>query len=301
MSLSKLKINIQSWLLRPFEIILRSWPEKQRSIKPVWIIGAPRSGTTLTYQLFCSFFKTSYLTNRVAERYRIALISRFFERIFFSKSLNPKSFKSKFGKTHSPNDPHEGGAFFYQFFPVEEPSAESLGINKRKKFRKLIQRLAYPSELFVSKNTVHSLRIKALADAFPESQFIWVTRDKADTAYSILKARVSQKIDTKEWWGVKPPGWQERIGLTEKKRVLWQISEVETIIEKDLMKTNRPFFKVSYKDVCEKPHKVMNEIAKEFGLNDYISKDDDFIPDSFNYSTSPKDSLAEEIRILVQN
>lgn len=299
MTLQQFVISSQSILCKPIE----NWLRKRRqdniqNILPVWIIGAPRSGTTLTYQLLCKYFEAYYLTNRVAKRYRISLVTRIVERFFYSNPPAPASFESKFGNTQAPGDPHEGGQFFYQFFPKEDPYAASADISEsqNKNFRNIIEAISYPQALFISKNTFHSLRIQVLAEVFPQSAFIWVRREIESTVYSILKAREKLNIPDEEWWGIKPPGWEEMQDQSTIDKTIWQVRETENIIETDLKNKNAAYLEVTYRQVCEDPMEVLKEIEQKFGLAQHRRKDRSFIPDSFSYSTSPEDELAKKIK-----
>ncbi|MBO6584540.1 MAG: sulfotransferase [Gracilimonas sp.] len=298
MKLSQFLISLQSIALKPIERYFRKSLTYNHNVKPVWIIGVPRSGTTLAYQLFCTAFKTSYLSNRVVKRYRIALLTRMAERFLYSKKLIPPSFESAYGYTQSANGPHEGGPLFYQYFPKEYPytDADDLDEKDAKEFKRVIQAISYPNKLFVSKNTVHSLRIKALAKLFPDSVFLWVTRDKVATAHSIINARDANGIRSEQWWSVKPPGWIEKNKLPEIEKVVWQINEIESIIRRDLAEARVSFMKISYKDICENPRKLVEEVAHQFHLNDYVQKIGELIPPSFPYSKAPEDELAEELK-----
>lgn len=294
---SKIFKNIQSRLFQPVEQIVRKGSGFDDSLKSIWIVGAPRSGTTLTYQIFCTAFKAYYLTNRVAERYRIALLTRIFERFFYTKRLKPRSFDSNFGETASQNDPHEGGAFFYEFFPVEEPYIEKLNGQDANLLKRSVSGISRPFELFISKNTVHSLRIRALSEIFKNGVFIWVTRDKVDTAYSIIKAREKNGVNEHEWWSVRPPGWQEKKELNEIDMVLWQINEIERIIEQDLRDSKSIFLKIDYKHLCEDPKKAIKEAAKLLDLGHLLEHEHfALLPSSFKFSVAPENKLANEIR-----
>ncbi len=290
--------NIQSRIFQPFERILRRGSGADGSMKSIWIVGAPRSGTTLTYQTLCTAFKGYYLTNRVAERYRIALLSRNFERFFYTKNPKPRSFDSNFGETSFQNDPHEGGAFFYQFFPMEDPYIEKLNGQAANLLKRTVSSISKPHDLFISKNTVHSLRIRALSEIFKNGVFLWVTRDNVDTAYSIIKAREKNGVNEHEWWSVKPPGWRETKEMNEIDMVLWQITEIERIIERDLKDSKSTFLKVDYKHLCEDPKKVIQEAAEVFDLEHLLEQDRfALLPSSFKFSVAPDNKLANEIRM----
>lgn len=299
MDFNQFIISVESILGKPIEQLLRFQnKDNNRSIIPIWIIGSPRSGTTLMYQLTCSYLMGYYLTNRVANRYRISLITRAIERRLYAKSPIPTSFRSKFGNTKNENDPHEGGQFFYQFFPKEQPYSTSKDLTNKQKedIQTLIRAITTPFDLFISKNTFHSLRIKALSDLFPKSIFIWVRRETAATVYSILKARNKLQVSDKEWWGITPPGWETAQTQSVIDQTIWQVKETERIIERDLRNVHAQCAEVNYKQICEAPHSVLKSISDTYGLQKFVRANEDIIPNSFSYSDMPENSLSERIR-----
>lgn len=299
MDIHQLKISLESILFKPVEHWLRHRIQNtSKNITPIWIIGAPRSGTTLTYQLLCTYFDAYYLTNRVAERYRISLLTRLLERVFLSKPIVPSTYQSKFGSTPTSSDPHEGGQFFYQFFPKENPysTSDELTDNEKTSFQNIVKAITEPHSLFISKNTFHSLRIPALTELFPQSIFIWVRRNKAATVYSLMKAREKLEVPDAEWWSVKPPDWKNSQELPVIEKSIWQVNEIENIIERDLIAAKANWKEVSYEQICKNPYQVLKEIADRFDLHDYIQKYHSQIPDSFTYKELPENDISKEIK-----
>lgn len=297
MNWERLSSNIQSNLFIPFETLLRSQIKASHKVKPTWIVGVPRSGTTLIYQILCKGSNIYYISNRLALKYRIALLTRIIERNFIKVPLTPTSFDSKYGVTNTLSDPSEAGDFFYQFFPVKNPYSDENTLNEEQKrrVRELISAISFPQEKFVSKNTIHSLRIKALKDLFPESSFVWVSRDTISTAYSIIKARDKFNISNNEWWGIKPPGWEEQNQKSLVEKVIWQISATEKIIEEDLLASDSTFIKIDYSDICNHPGRCVKSLSTVLNMEDEFKDIDGKIPNSFGLSKAPDDMLSKEI------
>lgn len=301
MRFDRLTVSIPSILFKPFEQIVRLCARQKEGLKPIWIIGAPRSGTTLMYQIMCMAFKGSYLSNRVAKRYRIALIMRTIERIVFDLDRVPKSFESNYGRTIAPGSPHEGGQFFYEFFPKEEPYCEDLNPVMKNKFKKAVSFITSPRKIFISKNTYHSLRIKALKTAFPNSRFIWVTRNKTETIHSIIHARHKNGIPNEEWWSVKPKGWQQENKRNEIEKIIWQVEEIESVIEKSLVESASIFLKIDYEEICNNPRKLLNHISEEFDMKKDQREVFKLIPEKFEYSKRAEDEILKKIKSFLNN
>ena len=68
-----------------------------KSKPPVFIIGPPRSGTTVLYQLLCKHFNFGYTNNFVADWYNIPITAtRLYNR--FSSQKSSIELSSNFGK-----------------------------------------------------------------------------------------------------------------------------------------------------------------------------------------------------------
>jgi len=294
---SDLFIHLQNRLFQPLEYMVKffggSDPDE---ITPVWIVGAPRSGTTLMYQLMCFSFHSAYLTNRVASRYRIAQLSRKWERQFAGKPVIPQSFQSSYGNTVHPNDPHEGGQFFYQFFTNDEvPTFKSE--KHQQEFRKIISRISRPEPLFVSKNTIHSLRIPLLTEAFPKSRFIWVDRDPVAAAWSVYSKR--QKIDG-QWFGITPPGWKNQSKRPLEEQCLWQIQSTNAIIEEHLLSSASQYIRISYEEICSDPADTLQTIGEKLNISDHLKKPL-ALPESFSISEPPDNKITQTLKSLTHS
>lgn len=304
MNFFQFTLSVQSILGKPLEKWLRSREKTiNNDLATLWIIGAPRSGTTLVYQLMCLYFEGYYLTNRVAKRYRISVLTRKLERLFLSKSPMPNSFQSTYGNTDSSDDPHEGGQFFYQFFPKGEPYANSHDVSgvQKENLKKIIEDISQPHKLFISKNTFHSLRINILTEVFSKAVFIWVRRETNAIVYSIFKARRELNIPDNDWWGVKPPGWEKAQSLPVIEKTVWQVVETEKIIKNDLLKNKAKYIEVPYEDVCESPAKMIVEIENCLSLNNYVRQEIKQIPNQFPYSSVPKNSISKKIDLAIKS
>lgn len=302
MNLNQLKINIQSRLLQPVEIGLRMFGVDPDLVTPVWIVGVPRSGTTLGYQLMCSSFNASYLTNRVAKRYRIAKTTRIWEKLVNGGQLKPASFQSNYGKTNIKDDPHEGGAFFYQYFPKSKLYCTVEDVNRPDEFKRLIGSITEPNKIFISKNTYHSLRIKALKELFPQSRYLWIYRNKADNIRSLFQACEKHGVGENGFWGLTPPGWERHKNDRLLDKVVWQVEETEKLIGKELQNTESIYCKVSYEELCNDPRQVIREVAAKFGiLESLYCKELSNIPLKFNYSSDKGSNLIREIEDRLAN
>ena len=226
----KLVIPIDAYLISRMEI-----PERF-NYPPIFIIGAPRTGSTIVYQVIINYFNFSYISNFSASFYHSLYVGMVLSHFFLGDSpLN--QFESQYGMAKGLKGPNECGQFWYRWFPRDhhfiashEISREDLlGIRKTifaisNNFRK--------SMIFKNLNT--GQRLQVIKKILPESLFIFVKRDPVLTAQSILAGRQDFYGDKNSWFSVMPKNKSELEKLDYPEQVVKQIYYIEKQILEDL-------------------------------------------------------------------
>ena len=232
--------------------------------RPVFIIGPPRSGSTLLYQLMTHRYKFAYLQNQMEpHHYSIALHSQ--KHIDTAKSYN-SDFQSVHGLTKNPNGPHEGGYFWRRFFPrdVHDYIAEHK-LSKAEDFE-IINTLKFLERHFdvpfLSKNMEAGVRLRSLRKLFPEALYIVMKRDPRATASSLLKVRLDMYGSKEEWWSIRPKEYEDLIKLPHYEQVAYQVVNIYKAIFQDLP-DDCPRIDVQYEDLCENPLETMAALSSE--------------------------------------
>lgn len=166
----------------------------------IFICGTPRSGTTFLYQLMSYAGNLGYISNLVA---RFAANPALGIRLSQALDL-PKTFtgESQFGQTRQLAEPHEFGRGWSDILNgvgVQQPdvtnplSPESLVRIEQ------IARAFGQTTLF--KSFAYFWYIEALAQAMPNSYWIWITRDNGQSARSLEKLyhQKSSDYDAPTW------------------------------------------------------------------------------------------------------
>lgn len=156
-------------------------------VKPVFIMGAPGSGTTLLYNTFCTHRDLAYVTLNML-RAGIHKHGRFVgERrsaLFKTQNL--------FHRDQASNAPHEANAFWIRYFGtydyMTEDDLTSEMVAYYRKNVKAVQNL-WKRPQFINKNLQHCVRVRILERIFPDAKFIHIIRDGRAVAYSILKKK----------------------------------------------------------------------------------------------------------------
>ena len=97
-----------NYLLNPLENLFLNVNDLDylKSEPPVFIIGPPRSGTTVLYQLLCKHFNFGYTNNFVADWYNIPITATRLYNIFSSQTSSIE-LTSNFGKSSNLYGPNE--------------------------------------------------------------------------------------------------------------------------------------------------------------------------------------------------
>lgn len=216
--------------LIPFEND-RQTTKLSKNYPPIFIIGAPRSGSTFLYQLLINVFGFSYLSNLhcwlygapgVAEHYLLPLYKLF-------NSSSRLAYRSNHGHTPGLLGPSECAEYWYRFFPCSENEISSRFKSKSAQtaFKNSIHHLENTaSNTLLFKNLYNSFRIASIKKALPDALFIEIRRDPVDTGHSILKHRLQQTGRYQNWWSVPVPDMEQLFDKPPEEQVLEQIWQI---------------------------------------------------------------------------
>ena len=259
---------------------------------PIFIIGPPRSGSTLIIQVLTDALDVAYMSNFHDFLFGHPALAEFILKPLGRKSVS--NYTSSHGKTMGWREPAESGEFWYRFFrrnPAYVP-LDDADEAKLEGFRRSIlalTRAAGRPVLF--KNLYTTLRLEPLRHYLPEALFIWVRRDEFDNAISLLAARKKSNGNFAEWFSMEPPGVDEIKCLAPGGQVVEQIRSAHTLIEREIqigrLDRNR-ILTISYEKFCAD---VNSEIDR---VQDFLVRHGEHIarfynvPPNFKRKTSPE-------------
>ena len=245
-------------------------PTEKDAFKPVthpciFIIGAPRSGSTLLYQCITEYFDAAYIQNIHRTFYTNPAFAQRWIVPFLKK---PKTrFQSQHGQTQGLTAPSECAVYWYRFFrrkPQYIPAAQT-DQDGVKRLAFSLNRLCSQLKgkpLFV-KNMNHALRLPSLLNAVPNALFIVTHRNERDTAISILNARKSIHGDYAAWWSMEPDTINEISSLPTDQQTVRQVKDIYNLIDQTRNDIgNSHFLDISHDDLTKNPQNVMHTIEK---------------------------------------
>jgi LPS sulfotransferase NodH len=258
-----LLIPVINGVLHRVELALSSGSSKPLPHRPVLIVGAPRSGSTLLFQVLTEVLDFGYISNlhclfsggpSVVERLVRPLRWR-----------TRSTFASKRGVVSGWSAPSECGGFWYRFFrrkPEYVPGGEldpRQGKKLRAALRALLSAFGRP---VLFKNMHCSLRIEPLSAAVPEALFIFIRRDVVDNAHSLLETRRDVYGDYSKWWSMEPPRIAELASLPPEEQVVEQIRGINSLVERQLQERfPGSFIALSYEELIANPRGTVQSVA----------------------------------------
>jgi hypothetical protein len=174
---------------------------------PIFILGAPRTGSTFLYQAMVAAFELPFISNAInvrhASRPIIGLARQQAERPW--PQILPRS---RFGKVDGDAQPSEGSAVMMGWFggghPSELVSTDILPGRADHLRRTVLAAARIGRGPLVIKNAWNCFRVRAIAAALPQSSFIWIRRDIVAAASSDLSARYAVQGDPDAWNSATP-------------------------------------------------------------------------------------------------
>jgi hypothetical protein len=172
---------------------------------PIFILGAPRTGSTVLYQAMAAAFRLPYIANFTNRHFP----SNPIVGIAIQNGIRVDiGFESAFGKTEGLFQPSEGSAVMTCWFGGGHPSqivSTCIRQGSEPHFTRTLAAVeAICGAPLLVKNAWHCFRVAYLARALPKARFVWIRRDIRDAALSDLKARRLTKGDLNAWNSATP-------------------------------------------------------------------------------------------------
>ena len=269
--------------LHPFDI--RGSDQEPLAHQPVFIVGAPRCGSTLLSQVLVQTLDVGYFTNLHAQFYGSpAMIQQIIQQTRHRVDFD---FNSEHGKTRGWFAPSENGEYWYRFFRRSPAYVGANDIDPRmgRAFRRSIQRFTNVcGRPIILKNLYAALRLEVLQTYLPEAKYIVLHRDFFDNAASILRARKKHHNTYDRWWSVEIPNHTKLLKNHPIEQVVSQIDKIYALIDsaqKDSGDPSKSFLHLNYKDLCDDPKATVQRV-NEFIPNCNLRMDNlKRLPDRF--------------------
>lgn len=242
---------------------------EEPSMPVMFVVGLPRSGSSLLYQTLVDTGEFGYISNFSSRFWGDPYVGLMMEKILQIRDTEKSlSYQSEFGKT---NDglfsPHEFMYFWDKWFArgqeVQEVPSNLLKEIDIAKFRKEVAKIEniFSKPLIFKSQFWLSLQIKFLHKAFPNSLILYIDRNPLYIAQSIAMARKQIHNDLDTWWSLKPKEFRTLKDMKWSDQIMGQvyftkkrINELLEDIPDDMI------IRTSYYELCDTPDILINKI-----------------------------------------
>jgi hypothetical protein len=252
--------------------------------KPVFIIGCPRSGTSITLELMAAHENFAWVSNLLNEKpFKIELTR--FNKIYNDPNMGVPWLLKHQGQAALPR-PVEPWKFWSTYLakfqwerggatPPQRQNENDLTQLEIDQTRSVVDDICryQQKERFLSKYTDFP-RIKYLSQVFPDAVFIHVVRDGRAVAYSYYSSMRSGAFctwDERHWWMSGWPTawreeWSEKYGCPLSFAAYqWKFFLSEIWEDSNVLPSDR-FLEFNYKDLMESPKAVLQRIFQKCDL-----------------------------------
>jgi len=268
--------------------------------KPVFfVVGAPRSGTTVLLQTIIEYYNIGYINNFIAKFWEAPVIGAI---LFQSMYLKPEkqSFLSDSGFTTGINGPHEFGYFWKRFFNYSDShqikESDYLSINSKLLNQEIAGLESVLNKPMIFKNPpALSLQVRFIKKYVPNAHFIYIKRNPKFIAQSIYIKRKQIYQDLKHWYSTKPAEYNQLKIKDPIEQIIGQVFYTNKKIESDLAEipnTNKTI--LDYEDFCKNPIASINSCNK---LKDLIISNKLSESDQLTFEIKDKILVDQEIWI----
>ena len=240
---------------------LEDLPER---LPTVHVIGAPRSGTTLLFQVLASGLDIAYVSNLAAAFWRAPVTGMRLARKLGIDRLDSSSFDSAFGRTRGAAEPHEFGYFWNHHLRYpdlsERPASHEETIDWTGLRRVIVNMAERAGRPMAFKPMLLIWHLERMAAVMPRTCYVWIRREPRVTALSLLRMRRGLRGSEREWASLKPaaplddePPWR-------------QVAAQVVLLERDIARAATAMgpervLRVDYSDLCADPGSVVERVA----------------------------------------
>jgi hypothetical protein len=251
-----------------------------RPTSPVFLIGAPRSGTSLLYKCLALHDDFSYVSNyneRVPRWPALALLNRV--PVHLPRARKAVWFGGDGGNAYVYNGrrplshkllpmPTEGESLFARFGLPEAPTPEDAPTAaEASALRPSFERLRRygGGQRLVVKRIANNLRLPLLVEAFPDATFVLLTRDGRAVASSLRKVNWWPDLWV-FWYGSTTRQWEAMGGDPWELAARHWVEEVEAIERGLKAIPDEQLISLRYEGFVADPIDCLTEIADRCAL-----------------------------------
>lgn len=268
--------------------------ETEERFPTLHVVGAPRSGTSLLYQVLASGLDIAYVSNLVAAFWLAPSYGLQLAQKLGVDRLH-SNFSSSFGRTEGVAEPHEFGYFWNHHlgYPdMAQRGPEHDAAIDWDRLRRVLVTMGHRAGRPVAfKPMLLIWHLETMLRHMPGTCYVWIRREPRDTALSLLKMRQSLYGTLDRWASLKPavdlsaePPWRQ---------VAAQVVLLERHLEDVHARVgDAHMLAVRYERLCADPVGVLRDVRDMMGAKGHAPEL--LTPDLEPFTTMRNEALADE-------
>ena len=232
----------------------------------IFVFGPPRSGTTLISQLIAHSFNIGYINNFVARFYLTPMHGLRLSKMIYGNKKRT-NFQSNYAQTKEPTDIHEFGYFWRYWLKKEkidgitnaENIEDSIDWSTLSKVMANIQNHFGSGLIF--KNIFGSYHLSRMTKELKKVIYVYITRNLADAAISILGARRKYNKDLNTWWSYMPREYMQIKDMDYMRQIAGQVFYLKKYYDHKKSDLNN-VLSITYQELAEDPLNILNQINR---------------------------------------
>ncbi|MBO3699754.1 sulfotransferase [Roseivirga sp. E12] len=244
----------------------------------IFVLGLPRSGTTLLTQVIYNNLDVSCTNNLIAKFWRTPLVgTRLAMEAFAGKAQKMSSYTSDHGQTESISDPHEFSWYWQRMMQIDDIEKYDIQLASGKiDWFRLRNELLGMSHI-MEKPLVHKpleligYHLENFCQLFSKAIYISINRPLDQVALSLAQARLKKFNDLNIWWGSYPPSkdYEQIKTLSPEKQIAGQVYFLNRMYQRNLTWINPDsIVNIDFADLLKRPNDILTqiiEVAKKKG------------------------------------
>lgn len=240
----------------------------------VWVMGCPRTGTTLATQVLCHCLDVGYVDSLAARFWQAPLTGLALSRQILGNAPGKQiDFFSKYAKSDNLASPHEFSYFWHKWLKMDG----NLPYDPRKAddkidwegfhslFMKMGNLLKKP---LVFKAFDVGFHMERFSTVFPNSLFVYTLRTSIDIAVSLAKGRLYHFGTLDAWWSNCPVEYPSLTKFPWPDQIAAQILHLTEMYERGFERLEpKRLVVLPYSRLCAEPNAFVSECSQFIGNN----------------------------------
>jgi len=247
-------------VLAPYEKRQLTKGQSKRNYPLILIVGPPRGGTTLIYQVLSKKLDVTFPNNLCSLFPRSTTIAN----TWISKYSS--SYSSYYGQTARMSGVNDGFHIWNRWLGEDRYSATAdLDTEAAAEMREFFDSwTAIHQKPFLNKNNRNTDDVSLLAQHLPNAYFVFVSRDPTAIARSLIRARQTVQGDKKIGWGLQSQEVHANDGPFGYVRdVCEQVKCIQQKMNDEVAKIDpNRLIETSYEEFCQSPQRCLNQLIE---------------------------------------